>query len=217
MLPITLYSHPFGPNPWKVALILEELNIPYTTKFVDFSEVKKEPYTQLNPNGRLPSIQDPNTDITLWESGAIIEYLIEKYDVKHQLSHNTFTETYLAKQWLHFQASGQGPYYGQASYFTRIHPERIQSAIDRYANEIRRVTGVLESVLKTRDWLVGDKCTYADLCFIAWQRWASRYGGEDIYKDCPHVEAWLERMKTRPAVKKIFADQDFAMSEAEKK
>ncbi|TGO16552.1 hypothetical protein BTUL_0026g00040 [Botrytis tulipae] len=161
MLLITLYSHPFGPNPWKVALILEELNIPYTTKFVDFSE----------------------------ESGAIIEYLIEKYDVKNRLSHNTFPEICQAKQWLNFQASGQGPYYGQASYFSRIHPEKIQSAIDRYANEIRRVTGVLESVLKTRDWLVGDKCTCADLCFIAWQRWAPRYGGEDIYKDYPHVEA----------------------------
>lgn len=43
MLPITLYSHPYGPNPWKVAIILEELGIPYETRFVDFSEVKKEP------------------------------------------------------------------------------------------------------------------------------------------------------------------------------
>ncbi|KAK6608031.1 glutathione S-transferase [Botrytis cinerea] len=216
MLPITLYSHAQGPNPWKVAVILEELNIPYTTKFVSFSEVKKEPYTQLNPNGRLPSIEDPNTDITLWESGAIIEYLIEKYDVNHQLSYNTFAETYLAKQWLHFQASGQGPYYGQAIWFSELHPEKIQSAIDRFANEVRRVTGVLESVLKTREWLVGDKCTYADLCFIAWQRWAPRIGGEDIYKNYPHVETWMERMKMRPAVKKIYADQDFAITQAGK-
>ncbi|KAK6599402.1 hypothetical protein QC760_005380 [Botrytis cinerea] len=216
MLPITLYSHAQGPNPWKVAVILEELNIPYTTKFVNFSEVKKEPYTQLNPNGRLPSIEDPNTDITLWESGAIIEYLIEKYDVNHQLSYNTFAETYLAKQWLHFQASGQGPYYGQAIWFSELHPEKIQSAIDRFANEVRRVTGVLESVLKTREWLVGDKCTYADLCFIAWQRWAPRIGGEDIYKNYPHVETWMERMKMRPAVKKIYADQDFAITQAGK-
>ncbi|KAI9041808.1 uncharacterized protein KD926_006532 [Aspergillus affinis] len=192
MQPIILYSHQYGPNPWKVALILEELNIPYKTQFVDFSEVKKEPYVKLNPNGRLPTIDDPNTGLENWESGAIL------------------------KQWLFFQASGQAPYYGQASWFKRAHPEKVQGVIDRYVNEIHRVTGVLESVLKTREWLVGDKCTYADLSFIAWQRWAPRYGGEDIYKKFPGVGAWIERMKTRPSVQKALADQDRAMAEAER-
>lgn len=73
MLPIVLYSHPYGPNPWKVAIILEELGIPYETRFVDFADVKKEPYIKLNPNGRLPSIEDPNNGIKLFESGAIVE------------------------------------------------------------------------------------------------------------------------------------------------
>lgn len=65
--PITLYSHAGGPNPWKVAIILEELGLPYEHKFTDFSEVKKEPFISLNPNGRLPVIVDPNESITLWE------------------------------------------------------------------------------------------------------------------------------------------------------
>ena len=51
--PITLYSHNTGPNPWKVAIILEELAIPYETKFLDMqTEIKAKPYTDINPNGR---------------------------------------------------------------------------------------------------------------------------------------------------------------------
>lgn len=114
MQPITLYSHHRGPNPWKVAIIFEELNIPYKTRHIDFSEVKKDPYLKLNPNGRLPTIDDPNTGLQIWESGAIVEYLIETYDKDHRLSYNTFPEQWQLKQWLFFQVSGQAPYYGQA-------------------------------------------------------------------------------------------------------
>jgi glutathione S-transferase len=70
MLSIVLYSHPYGPNPWKVAIVMEELGLPYETRFVNFTEVKQEPYINLNPNGRLPAIEDPNNAITLFESGA---------------------------------------------------------------------------------------------------------------------------------------------------
>ncbi|KAB8237671.1 glutathione S-transferase family protein [Aspergillus alliaceus] len=218
MLPIVLYSHPYGPNPWKVAIVLEELGLPYETRFVNFTDVKKEPYINLNPNGRLPAIEDPNMSITLFESGAIVEYLVEHYDPENKLHYTETAAKYQIKAWLHFQASGQGPYYGQASWFTRFHPERIPSAIERYGNEIRRVTGVLESVLKTREWLVGDKCTYADLCFLPWQRWASKYATnpETLDEDFPHVAAWYKKLTSRVAVRKVFKDQDRAIEEAER-
>ncbi|KAM3496877.1 hypothetical protein MY10362_009754 [Beauveria mimosiformis] len=73
--PIKLYAHKKGPNPWKVALILEELGLPYETTYLEFPDAKVEPYISLNPNGKLPAIQDPNHSIELFESGAIIEYL----------------------------------------------------------------------------------------------------------------------------------------------
>lgn len=99
-----------GPNPPKVAMILEELGIPYDAEAVPMSDIKKPEYLAINPNGRLPSIHDPNTGITMWESGAIIEYLIERYDKEHNLSFESGTaESYHAKQWLFFAASGQGP------------------------------------------------------------------------------------------------------------
>jgi glutathione S-transferase len=64
---LTLHSHVGGPNPWKVAIILEELGLPYEHKFVDFKQVKEEPYISLCPNGRVPALEDPNTSISLWE------------------------------------------------------------------------------------------------------------------------------------------------------
>lgn len=56
-----------GPNPWKVAIILEELGVPYHQEFLDFSVLKQEPFISVNPNGRLPALEDPNTSITLFE------------------------------------------------------------------------------------------------------------------------------------------------------
>ena len=109
--PIRLYGLGRTANPLKVGIILEELGLPYEPVSVAISDVKKPEYTAINPNGRLPSIHDPNTGITLWESGAIIEYLIETYDKNRQLSFASETpEFWHARQWLHFQVSGQGPY-----------------------------------------------------------------------------------------------------------
>jgi glutathione S-transferase len=63
-----------------------------------------------------PAIIDPNTDLTLWESGAIIQYLIEQYDTERKLSYDSLHEKHLLNQWLHFQMSGQGPYYSQLAW-----------------------------------------------------------------------------------------------------
>ncbi|RYP73000.1 hypothetical protein DL771_003868 [Monosporascus sp. 5C6A] len=147
---------------------------------------------------------------------AILEYLVEQYDKDHKISYAEAPEKFLAKQWLFFQVSGQGPYYGQAVWFTRYHPEKLPSAVKRYVDEIHRVTGVLEKALEKGDWLVGDKCTYADLSFIAWQRGVPRFV-VDIYEKFPKVGAWMKRMESRPAVRKIIEDQDAAIAEMDGK
>jgi glutathione S-transferase len=216
MQPITLYSHPLGPNPWKVAIVLSILKIPYENIFVDFKDVKLPAITNLNPNGRLPIIVDPNHDITLWESGAIINYLIDNYDVSHKLSYHTFPERFLTQQWLFFQASGQGPYYGQLGWFRR-QSEQQPAAIKRYADEVLRVTSVLESALKDRNWLVGEKCTFADLSFVPWQDMVGLIMGDevaatDLECDFPNVQAWMQRMKDIPEVKTVLLEKQRAMS-----
>ena len=69
------YSGP-SPNPWKVAILLEELGLPWKFVKVEMSELKKEPFISLNPNGRVPALIDPNKDITLWEVRSPLPYSI---------------------------------------------------------------------------------------------------------------------------------------------
>lgn len=67
-------------------------------------DLKREPFEKLNPNGRVPAIEDPNTGVVLWESGAIIEYLCETYDPSQTLSYgSTSPQKHLCRQWLYFQ------------------------------------------------------------------------------------------------------------------
>ncbi|KAL2862399.1 glutathione S-transferase family protein [Aspergillus lucknowensis] len=215
MQPITLYILAYGPNPWKPAIILEELNLPYTLKPVPKAEVKDEPFISVNPNGRVPAIEDPNTGITIWESGAIMEYLIETYDKDHTISFERGSEEYFhAKQYLHFQMSGQGPYFGQAVWFVTFHPEKIPSAQERYLNEVKRVTGVLEKVLEGKEYLVGGKFSYADAAFVPWYGIVPTYtaGTFDLEKEFPNVKAWLDRLRARPTVAKVFKDREEAMA-----
>lgn len=201
--PITLYGHKAGPNPWKVAIILEELGIPYEQKF---PEVKGEEFARINPNGRVPAIEDPNTGITLWESAAIIQYLVETYDKKGKISHGKSPERFHELQWLAFQVSGQGPYFGQAAWFGNFHPEKVPSAVDRYVKEIERVTMVLDTWLQKHEYLVGDKCTYADLSFVTW--YSIVHGltaGKDVTSQFKAYTAWYEKISSRPSVKKVLA------------
>jgi glutathione S-transferase len=216
--PITVWGQG-GPNPPKVAIILSELSLPHTIIPLPFSSVKSPEYTAINPNGRLPSIQDPNTDITLWESGAIIEYLIETYDTEQKISFKRGTKEYWhAKQWLFFQTTGQAPYFGQLSWFRKFHAEKLPSAIERYAKEVNRVSGVLETWLAAQKeefggekyegdgpWLVGNKLSYADLAFLSWQKIVLAICEKEDYveSDYPLLSEWLGKMYVRPNVEKV--------------
>ena len=90
MQPLVLYTYGMGFNPWKASPILEEFGLPYAKKSISFSDVKNPPYIKINPKGRLSAFEDSNTNITLWESGAIIEYLVEEYDTKRPLNYDSF-------------------------------------------------------------------------------------------------------------------------------
>lgn len=203
-------------------MVLEELDIPNTLKFLHMASVKAESYLAINPNGRVPAIEDPNTGITLWESGSIIEYLIETYDRQHSISFAPGSievvskEYFKAKQWLYFQVSGQGPYFGQAVWFTMYHSEKLPSAIDRYVNEILRVSSVLERALQGKEYLVGGRYSYADAAFVTWYLvvpiWADRVKLEE---DFPSVNTWLERVKARPAIAKALKDRDAVLKAKE--
>jgi glutathione S-transferase len=136
--------------------------------------------------------------------------LVDTYDKDHKISNGKFPEKYTEIQWLSFQISGQGPYYGQAAWFSFFHHEKIPSAIERYRKEVKRVIGVLDSSLAGKKALVGDKVTYADLAFITWGSMVPWVMGEekfDVASEYPSYNEWMEGLLARPAVKKVLEEK----------
>ena len=97
-----------------------------------------------------------------------------------------------------------------------LHPEKLPSAIERYSNEVRRILGVLENCLAGKKWLVGDKCTFADLSFVTWNdRMDMVLGVPDLkpLKEFPNVEAWHNCMIARDSFKKSMQIREKLMDE----
>ncbi|KAL2043229.1 hypothetical protein N7G274_004289 [Stereocaulon virgatum] len=197
------------PNGIKISITLEELGLPYTTHKIDITkDTQKEPwFLEINPNGRIPALTDTFTDgktIRLFESGSIMQYLVEQYDQEeHRISYPRGTrEYYEVNNWLFFQNAGVGPMQGQANHFHRYAPEKIPYGVNRYQNETRRLYGVLDKHLATSKsgYLVGDRCTIADISHWGWVV-AAGWAGVDI-EEFPNLKAWEERMLARPGVEK---------------
>lgn len=185
------------PNGHKVSIALEELGLPYTLRVIDLSRgEQKEPwFLALNPNGRIPAIVDHEAgDFAVFESGAILVYLAEKTG---RLLPTDPRGRSRVLQWLMFQMAGIGPMMGQANVFHRYLSEKIPVAIDRYQGEVRRLFGVLDRQLVGREYLADDY-SIADIANFAWVRTA-RWSGVS-YDDLPHLAAWVERIRARPAV-----------------
>ena len=188
-------------NGWKPLIFLHEAEIPYEMVPISFArkEQKAPDYLEINPNGRIPTIVDRgNDDFAVFESGAILWYLAEKYG--RFLSEDP-KERSQTLQWLMFQMGGVGPMMGQAMYFQRIakpNGDEVPYAIDRYVNESRRLLEVLDKRLDGRDWLVGDAMSIADIATYPWARsypWAT-VGVEGL----GNLLAWFDRIDAMPRV-----------------
>ena len=190
-------------NGYKPVIFLEEAEIPYDLTFIDFAkkEQKASDYVKLNPNGRIPTIVDrSNADFVVFESGAILWYLAEKYGKFLPQNMNGRSETL---QWLMFQMSGVGPMMGQAMYFQRIAAPNGREdpfAIKRYVDETRRLLEVLDTRLNGREWLAADEYTIADMATYPWAR---AYVWAKVSIDgLEHLAAWFDRMDARAMVRK---------------
>nr|POE88184.1 disulfide-bond oxidoreductase yfcg [Quercus suber] len=163
-------------------------------------------FLEINPNGRIPALTDKYTDgktIRLFESGGIMLYLAERYDTQHKLTFPAGSrEHFEMLNWLFFMNAGVGPMQGQSNHFTRYAPTQIEYGINRYQNETRRLYGVLEAHLAATnaDYLVGNKCSLADIAHWGWIS-AAGWAGIDITA-FPRLQAWEERMWARPALQK---------------
>lgn len=184
------------PNGHKVSVTLEELGLDYEVRAIDLGALEqKEPwFLALNPNGRIPVLQDG--DHVIFESGAILLWLAER---EGRLIPEDRTGRSRVVQWLMFQMGGVGPMMGQANVFYRYAPERLPWAIERYQRESRRLFEVLESRLRDHEWLADDY-SIADIANFCWVRtW--EWSGASI-EGLDGLQAWLRRIEARPAVQR---------------
>ena len=202
-LPIDLYYWP-TPNGWKISIMLEELGVPYTIKYVNIGKGEQfEPsFLKIAPNNRMPAIIDPEgpavdgkaAPISIFESGAILQYLGRKFGTFYPADERTRVEV---DQWLFWQVGGLGPMAGQAHHFRQYAPEKVGYAVDRYTNEVNRLYGVMNKRLADREFLAGDY-SIADMAALGWVK-PYKNQGQDI-EDFPHLKRWFETLLARPAV-----------------
>ena len=206
---LQLYSLP-TPNGVKVSIMLEEIGLAYEPHLVDImkNESWTEEYLSLNPNGKIPTILDPDCPggkpIILFESGAILLYLAEKTG---KLLPADPVRRYEAIQWVFFQMAAVGPMFGQVGYFFKFAGKEIEDKrpLERYRAESQRLLEVLETRLTGRKWIMDDEFTIADVSLIGWVRnLIGFYGAREIvdYDRLKHVPEWLERCLARPAVER---------------
>lgn len=192
---IDLFTAP-TPNGWKASVALEELSLAYEVHTINILEGDQDSieFRTINPNGKIPAIVDREEDnLAIFESGAILIYLAEK--TGQLLPTDTKGRTRVI-QWLMFQMAGIGPMMGQANVFFRYFPEKIQPAIDRYQNEVKRLFTVLDKQLTEHEFIAGD-FSIADIANWCWVRTAFWSGVET--SELPNLQRWLANLEARPA------------------
>jgi GSH-dependent disulfide-bond oxidoreductase len=112
------------PNGWKISIALEEMEATYQVRHVrlDLNQQKEPWYLAINPNGRIPAIVDrSNGDFAVFESGAILLYLAERFGKLWPTDARARSEV---TQWLMFQMAGIGPMQGRPTFFCATLPKR---------------------------------------------------------------------------------------------
>ena len=193
------------PNGWKVSIMLEECGLPYTLKPVNIGrgEQFRPEFLALSPNNRMPAIVDHDppgggAPVAVFESGAILIYLAEKTG---RFLPADLRGRYASLQWLMWQMGGLGPMAGQNGHFLLYAPERLPYAIDRYANEVNRLYGVLDAQLeRTGLYVAGSEYTIADIAIFPWIR--THKAQQISLAEFAHVERWYNTLFLRPATKR---------------
>lgn len=194
------------PNGHKVTMFLEEAQVPYTIVPVNISkgEQFKPEFLAIAPNNRIPAIldtapKDGGAPISVFESGAILQYLAEKTGRFIPSDVRGRTET---MQWLFWQMGGLGPMAGQNHHFSQYAPEKLPYAIDRYVKETNRLYGVLNKRLADRPFVAGDAYTIADMAAYPWVVPHERQGQK--LEEFPNLKRWFEAVKARPATVRAY-------------
>jgi len=186
------------PNGRKVSIMLEECGLDYNTHAIDISKDEQfsPEFLKIAPNNRIPAIVDNDNGLSLFESGAILQYLADKTG-KFWASEGE--ARWRATEWLMWQMGGAGPMLGQVHHFMKFNKGKAPYAEERYAKEARRLYGVLDRRLAEVDYLAGD---YSIADIATWP-WISRFEWQGIdLNEHENVLRWYNAIAARPAVQR---------------
>jgi GSH-dependent disulfide-bond oxidoreductase len=211
--PLQLYSQG-TPNGVKVTIMLEELlalghaGAEYDAWLIKIGDGDQfgSGFVSVNPNSKIPALLDRSgpTPIRVFESGSILLYLAEKFEVLLPKDLAARTETL---NWLFWQM-GSAPYLGGGlGHFYSYAPTKIEYAIDRFAMEVKRQLDVLDRRLAESEYLAGSDYTIADIATFPWygglvKGWL--YGAAEFVsvQDYKNLQRWADAILARPAVRR---------------
>lgn len=223
------------PNGQKATIMLEELlelgknDADYDAFLIKIGDGDQfsSGFVNVNPNSKIPALMDHSTTPTtrVFESGAILQYLAEKFDALIPEDHTSKTE---CRNWLFWQM-GSAPYLGGGfGHFYAYAPYKMKYPIDRFTLEVKRQLDVLNRHLSDHDYMAGSEYSIADIAIWPW------YGSlvlGDIYdagefldvESYTHVLRWAKQIARRPAVKRgrrvnrTWGDEDEQLAERHSK
>ena len=175
--------------------MLEELGCDFKVTKIDLSkgEQLKKDFIKISPFGKIPVITDHENGQSLFESGAILIYLGEKYNKFYDLK-----DRYIINQWLMAQMGIIGPMIGQHHQFHHYNPGKSEFGEERYFKITKRIYQELDNRLKDSKFLAGEKYTIAD---IATWPWFARHEWHDIgLKNYQNLSRWYLEIADREAV-----------------
>ena len=188
-----------APNPMKIALLLEELELPYEPIPVDTRKGEQFAlsFLAVNPNAKLPAIVDG--DVTVFDSNAILLYLADRAQkLVPGLADAVKRGEMLS--WLMFIATGLGPFSGQSVHFRHVAPEPKLYALNRYDFEANRHWRIIEHRLHNQRFMLGDDYSIVDIALWGWARMLPYVlGGTDTWDKYPAVKRFLDTVSARPA------------------
>ena len=192
-----------APNPMKVALLLEELEVPYQPVPVDTrkGEQFSPEYLAINPNAKVPAIVDG--DAVVFDSNAILLYLGDKTNRFVPAQRDSAARGRMLS-WLMFVASGIGPYSGQSVHFRHYAPQPQPYALNRYDFEAHRHWKIVDDRLAANRYMLGAEYGIVDMALWGWARLVPYVlGGEENWTKYPNVKRLLDEIKARPAAARV--------------
>ncbi|RYE92366.1 MAG: glutathione S-transferase family protein [Myxococcales bacterium] len=203
---ITLYTWT-TPNGRKPAILLEELGVPYEVKTINIGKDEQfsPDFLKVSPNNKIPALVDDEAEggpLSIFESGAILTYLAEKYG---RFLAPSGPARFKALEWLHWQIGGLGPMLGQLGFFAVRSDEKAPLAITRFTEEADRLLGVMDRRLASVPYLAGDEYSIADIAAYPWTEAATSFLKEPLAASLakkPAIHRWLKLIGERPAVQR---------------